>query len=138
MQAEVPLDAQWQGRLSIVVQSTPAQTLTAHFDLQGTAQNGSLALTSALGSTLARMQWTSDTAILHANGETVQFDSLNALVHHATGTELPIASLFAWLKGIPSDAPGWTADLSALPNGRLSAQRMEPHTPALLKIILDR
>lgn len=138
MHSEARLDAQWQGRLSIVVQSTPVQTLTAHFDLQGTAQNGSLALTTALGSTLARLQWTSETAILHAKGETVQFESLSALVHHATGTELPIASLFSWLRGVPSETPGWTADLSALPNGRLSAQRMEPHTPAHLKIILDR
>lgn len=138
LRTDAPSDAQWQGRLSILVQSAPVQTFTANFDLQGDAHNGSLALSSALGSTLARLQWTHDTATLHAHGETLQFDSLDALVHHATGTDLPVASLFTWLGGNASDAPGWSADLSDIANGRLSAQRTGPPAPASLKIILDR
>lgn len=138
LRTDAPSDAQWQGRLSILVQSTPVQTFTANFDLQGDADNGSLALSSALGSTLARLQWTHNTATLQARGETLQFDSLDALVRHATGTDLPVASLFAWLGGNASCAPGWSADLSDVANGRLSAQREGPPAPASLKIILDR
>ena len=138
IRTDAPSDAQWQGRLSILVQSTPVQTFTANFDLQGDANIGSLALSSTLGNTLARLQWTHDTATLQARGETLQFDSLDALVRHATGTDLPVASLFAWLGGNPSDAPGWSADLSDVANGRLSAQREGPPAPASLKIILDR
>jgi len=132
------LGPQWQGRLSILVQSTPVQALSANFDLQGDTQSGSLTFTSPLGSTLARLQWDKETALLQANGETQQFTSLDALVRHATGTDLPIASLFSWLNGAASDAPGWKANLSDLSNGRISAQRTEPYTPATLKIILDR
>lgn len=133
-----PPSPHWQGRLSIQVQSNPVQAFSASFDLQGNIQSGSLTLSTALGSTLARMVWDKGTASLQANGMAQQFDSLDALVQHATGTDLPIASLFSWLNGVASDAPGWKADLNDLPNGRLNAQRLEPYTPANLKVILDR
>lgn len=128
----------WQGRLSIQVGSTPAQSLTAVFELQGNAQAGNLTLVSPLGTTIANMQWTAQSAQLRANGESREFVSLDALVRHITGTDLPIDSLFAWLNGSPAPALGWRADLHDLDNGRLSAQRFTPYTPATLKIILDR
>ncbi|MEN9467504.1 MAG: hypothetical protein RL081_1505, partial [Pseudomonadota bacterium] len=46
--------AHWQGRLALKVYSTPVQAMTANFELQGSAQAGSLVLTTVLGSTLAR------------------------------------------------------------------------------------
>lgn len=136
-----PFDAQnphWQGRLAVRVESTPVQAFSADFDLQGSAQAGSMAFTSPLGSTLARLQWDADAATLQTTGEAQHFASLDALVWQATGTNLPIANLFLWLQGIESDTPGWQADLQDLPTGRLSARRLPPGTPAELKIILDR
>lgn len=131
-------DAHWQGRLSIQVESTPFQNLTAVFDLQGNAQSGSLNLASPLGTTMASLQWTSQSARLQANGESRDFPSLDALVRHVTGTDLPVDSLFSWLQGIPAPALGWQANLHDLGIGRLSAQREAPYTPATLKIVLDR
>lgn len=127
----------WQGRLSLRVHSQPEQAFSAHFDLQGNPHNGALRLTTPLGTALADMQWTADTATLQTSGTVQQFGSLPALVHQVTGTDLPVASLFAWLQGIDSPAPGWQVDLSSLSAGRLNAQRMPPDTPADLKIILE-
>lgn len=128
----------WQGRLSIQVEKQSNQGLSAQFDLQGSANAGSLTLTTPLGTTLANLQWDEKSARLRANGESREFLSLDALVQHVTGTDLPIESLFSWLQGIPAPALGWQADLNGLNEGRLSARRQEPFTPATLKIILDR
>lgn len=136
--AIVDPSAHWQGRLSIQVESTPIQSLTAVFDLQGNAQSGSLSLASPLGTTMANLQWTALSARLQANGESRDFSSLDALIRHVTGTDLPVDSLFSWLQGIPAPALGWQPDLHDLGIGRLSAQRAVPYTPATLKIILDR
>jgi outer membrane lipoprotein LolB len=54
-----------------------------------------------------------------------------------TGTDLPVASLFAWLRGQAEEAPGWQVDLKELPAGRLQARHIE-EVQAELKIILER
>jgi outer membrane lipoprotein LolB len=131
-------NAHWQGRLAVKVYSTPVQAFSADFDLQGSAQAGTLVFSSPLGSTVARLQWNARSAQLQTTGEPRYFDSLDALTRQATGTELPIASLFAWLQGSAPDTPGWQVDLQNLPNGRLSAQRLPPATPAELTILLER
>lgn len=128
----------WQGRMALKVQSTPPQAFAADFDLQGNAQAGSLAFTSPLGNTLARLQWDGSAAVLHSGGQSQHFDSLDALTRHTLGTELPIASLFSWLQGTAIDTPGWQADLHNLPTGRLEARRLTSDAPAELKIILER
>ena len=130
--------SQWQGRLALKVQSTPPQALSANFDLQGNAQNGSLALSTALGSTLASMQWGPGFAMLQTTVEPTQFESLPALVRHVTGTDVPINNLFHWLRGETSEAPGWEVDYSDLNQGRLTARRTGSQGDAELKIILDR
>ncbi|OGB28058.1 MAG: hypothetical protein A3F78_13070 [Burkholderiales bacterium RIFCSPLOWO2_12_FULL_61_40] len=128
----------WQGRLALKIQSTPAQAFSADFDLHGSAQAGGLAFFTPLGSTIARLQWNADAAVLQTNGEPQHFESLVALTRYTTGTDLPIASLFSWLQGTDLPTPGWEADLSSLPSGRLSARRLGPDAPAELKIILER
>lgn len=128
----------WQGRLAVKVYSTPVQAFSADFDLQGSARAGTLIFSSPLGSTVARLQWDAQSAQLQTTGAPQYFDSLNALTRQATGTELPIASLFAWLQGNEPPTPGWQVDLHNLPNGRLSAQRLPPETPADLTILLER
>lgn len=130
--------AYWQGRLALTVQSTPVQAFSANFELQGNAQTGSLVLSTMLGSTLARIEWTDTTATLVSGNDTRAFDSLPTLLRHTVGTDLPVASLFAWLQGQAATAPEWEADLTQLDQGRLNAKRTSVVNPAELKIILDQ
>jgi outer membrane lipoprotein LolB len=135
------LDAQnhWQGRMAIKVLSSPPQAFSADFELDGQGDAGTLALLSPLGITVAQMQWAPGMAQLRHGGELRQFDSLAALALQATGTELPVAALFDWLRGTATPAPGWDADLSQLPEGRLQAYRSADSAPAVeLKIRLER
>jgi outer membrane lipoprotein LolB len=129
---------QWQGRLALRVASTPPQAFSSDFDLQGNAVNGSLTLSTTLGSTLARMQWAPGFATLYTGGESAQFESLSALVHHVTGTDIPIDALFRWLQGEDTDTSGWKTDFANLAQGRLTARHAAPQGDTELKIILDR
>ncbi len=130
-----PQEQYWQGRLSLNEDGPPAQSFSASFELRGQESEGSLVLYTALGTTLARIQWSAASSSLQTVGEPQIFDSLGTLVRHLTGTDLPITTLFSWLKGEQAVAQGWEADLSALANGRLRAQRMLPH--ADLRVILE-
>lgn len=130
-------NAHWQGRLAVKVYSKPVQAFAANFDLTGRPDKGELLLTSPVGTTLARMQWDVGTATLTANGEKRMFGSLQELARKATGTDLPVASLFAWLQGKEEAAPGWQVDLSDISNGRLQAHHTE-EVEADLKIILEQ
>lgn len=118
--------------------SDPVQAFSADFELRGDPQAGSLSFFSPLGNTLARLEWSASTAVLQTGAEQQHFASLAALTRHATGSELPVASLFAWLQGVASDAQGWTADLQNVSTGRLRAWRVQPDPPVELTIILER
>lgn len=133
-----PNNSYWQGRLALTVRSDPVQSFSANFELSGTPQAGELAFFSPLGTTVARLQWGEDGAVLQASGQTQQFDSLDALTLHATGAVLPVASLFAWLRTESPDTPGWQVDLQGLADGRLNARRFAPEPVAELKILLER
>ena len=130
-------DMHWQGRIAVKVFSKPVQAFSASFELQGRPSQGELVLISPLGTTLAHMLWTPDSASLITSGNEQHFDSLQNLARTTTGADLPVASLFAWLRGQPEDAAGWQADLSELPDGRITAIHLE-EVRAELKIILDR
>lgn len=130
-------NSHWQGRLALKINSTPVQAFAADFELQGSAQAGSLVFTTPLGSTLARLHWSTHEATLQTTGEPQHFASLDALTRQATGTELPIASLFSWLQGRDLPTPGWEADLRELPSGRLSARQVGQGPLAEFRIILD-
>jgi len=127
----------WSGRIALRIDSEPAQSFAAGFDLRGNAQRGELALYSPLGATLARLQWSVGTAELAWNGQRRSFDSIDALTRQAVGTELPIASLFNWLSGQDSHAEGWSADLGGLGEGKLVAQRTAPAPAVTLRLVLD-
>ncbi len=118
--------------------SQQGQFFSASFELTGTAQSGQLSLISPLGSVLAALNWTDSTAQLRSNGELRSFNSLDALVLHATGAAIPVATLFSWLAGVEAQAPGWHADLSRLSNGRLVARRFEPLPAAELRLVIER
>ncbi len=131
------LRSQWSGRLALRIDSEPAQSLHAAFDLRGNARSGELSLYSPLGSTLARMVWAPGQAQLHWDGQQRQFDSIGSLTREATGTELPIASLFEWLAGRDSQAEGWSADLRTLAQGKLTAERSQPAPTVQLRLVIE-
>lgn len=130
-------ESHWQGRLAVKVFSKPVQAFSASFDLQGNPTKGTLLLSSPMGTTLARIQWDAGSAILIANGRQQGFDSLQELALQVTGADIPVASLFAWLRGQAEAVPGWQVDLAEIPDGRLQARHTE-EVQSELKIILDR
>jgi outer membrane lipoprotein LolB len=129
--------AHWQGRLAVKVFGKPVQAFSADFELQGSPEQGTLILTSPLGTTLAHMQWAAGSAVLIAQGKEQRFNSIQELAQKAMGADLPITSLFAWLEGRNEPAEGWEADLQELPQGRIQARHIE-EVQAELKIVLER
>jgi outer membrane lipoprotein LolB len=127
---------EWQGRLSLRIQSEPVTSMSAGFLLRGEPGHGRLDLYSPLGTTLASLRWTPHDVQLQQGGQLQRFDSLDALTEQATGAALPVNVLFDWLNGIPSLSPGWQADLSQLPRGLLIAHRVSPTPTVQLRIKL--
>ena len=134
----VDANAYWSGRMAIRVLKDPPESLSAGFELQGSAKAGEMVLLSPIGTTLARLDWTPQGAHLAQGQQQVSSPSLQKLGARLTGTELPIAALFERLAGRPAEAPGWQVDLSAHAQGRISAERREPSPGAVLRIALDR
>ena len=128
----------WSGRLALQLQSTPPQSWSASFELQGSAEQGQMTLLSPIGTTLARLSWTPQVALLEQGQDKTESSNLQSLSQRLTGTDLPIAALFEWLEGKAADVPGWQVDFSAHPEGRLTARRSTPAPEAVLRILLDR
>lgn len=129
---------EWSGRLAIQVLKDPPESLSAHFELQGSAQSGQMVLLSPIGTSLARLQWQAEYARLEQGQEQVVGTSLQNLAARLTGTDLPIGALFDWLAGRPSEASGWQVDLSSHAQGRITAERRLPAPVTVLRIVLDR
>ena len=132
-----PVTGPWSGRMALQVQDQASQSFSASFELKGTARSGELSLFSPLGGTLAVLAWQPGAATLNSNGQIRQFDSLEALVAHVTGSAIPVAALFDWLRGIDTPVPGWHTDLSQLAQGRVAAKRLEPTPEADLRLVLE-
>ena len=128
----------WRGRLALQVEDNPSQSFSAGFELRGRAEAGELMLYNPLGGTLAALRWAPGSATLRSGDRERQFDSIDALVAGATGTAIPVASLFDWLSGSNTVVNGWEADLSQLAQGRLRARRMTPPPVADLRVALDK
>jgi outer membrane lipoprotein LolB len=136
-----PVDAQngpWSGRLALQVEDKPGDSFSAGFELKGNAGAGELTLYSPLGGTLAQLSWGQGSATLRTGSETRQFPSVDSLIAHATGTPIPVAALFDWLRGTATRVPGWRPDLTQLGQGRLFAKRLEPRPEADLRLVLER
>jgi outer membrane lipoprotein LolB len=129
----------WSGRMALQVEDNQSQSFSASFQLKGDARTGELTLFNPLGGTLAELSWAPGAATLRSSsGPAQEFQSVGALVAHATGSALPVAALFDWLRGTNTPVAGWQADLSQLERGRLRAQRLHPTPPADLRVVLDR
>lgn len=128
----------WRGRLAVQVESDQFRSFAAGFELTGSAAAGELTLFTPLGNTAAVLAWSAGAAVMRSNGETRHFQSLDALIKQAVGTEIPVAALFAWLAGDNLAVAGWSADLSHHADGRITARRTEPAPPAELRLVLEK
>jgi outer membrane lipoprotein LolB len=134
-----PKNNLWMGRISLQIQSEPAQSFSASFELKGRAERGELTLISPLGNVLGILRWTPLEATLDSGNQQVQrFSSVDALMAQATGAAVPLSALFAWLQGDNANVSGWSADLSRHSEGRISAKRAQPAPQAELRVILDQ
>jgi outer membrane lipoprotein LolB len=127
----------WSGRLSLNIDSQPAQTFAALFELRGSPQTGELTLSTPIGSTLAQLRWSPGEAVLRNGSQTRRYGSVDALVEAATGAAIPVAALFGWLAGRDERVPGWRPDLSQVGAGRLRALRESPEPQADLRIVFE-
>ena len=135
--AQAPSDKQWQGRLSVTVQSDPPRNMSAGFSLDGDARQGELNLFSPLGTTLATLQWNPAATQWLQGSQQRRYDSMAHLTEETTGAALPMDAMFDWLQGKATASPGWQADLSALNQGTLIARRLSPEPLVVLRIKLD-
>ena len=128
----------WSGRLSLTVETQPPQRFYAGFTLEGNASAGALTLTSPLGNTLAALRWQPGRAeLIQGNGQAQTYASLDSLTARVTGAPIPVRALFGWLHGQNQAISGWQADLSALGQGRLTAQRFSPAPAVQLHMAVD-
>lgn len=134
---QTPSTKQWQGRISVTVESDPPRNMSASFSLDGDARQGELNLFSPLGTTLATLQWNPSTTQWLQGGQQRRFDSMAHLTEETTGAALPMDAMFDWLEGRATPSPGWQADLSALNQGSLVAKRVSPEPFVILRIKLD-
>lgn len=128
----------WSGRIGVQIQSQPPQSMGAAFELQGSAERGELLLLSPIGSTVAQLVWTPQTADLRQGERQWSSANLDDLTTQLTGTALPIAALFDWLSGQATSPAGWQVDLSQWPQGRIQAERQSPAPAVQLKVLLER
>ncbi len=131
----------WRGRLAVRIEpeQAPPQAFSAGFELLGDAKTGQLTLFTPLGSTAAALSWSAQTAVMRtSNGDVRYFESLDALISQALGTEIPVAALFAWLAGDLITVAGWQADLSQHADGRITARRTAPTPLAELRLVLEK
>src|SRR5574343_306916 len=128
----------WRGRLALRIDSEPAQSFSAGFELSGRPAQGELLLFSPLGTTLGQLRWSPQSAVWTHDGQTQSFNSVEALALQATGAALPVTHLFGWLDGQASPVPGWMVDLSQREDGRLIARRSTPIPTVELRLVLER
>ena len=135
--AALPGEDFWSGRLAMTVQSDPPQSFSAGFDLRGTPDAGELQLTSPLGTSLATVVWQPGLAEMRQGGQVTRRGSLDELTAELSGTPVPVAALFGWLRGQAGDVPGWQADLTHQPEGRITARRISPMPTAELRVVVQ-
>lgn len=128
----------WSGRLGLQVESEPPQNYQAAFELQGSAAAGELTLFGPLGGVLAQLQWDAQQATLVRGEQRWQHRNVDLLMQQLVPDAVPLASLFDWLQGRQTPDASWHVDLSALPEGRVLAQRLQPLPRAQLRVVLDR
>ena len=144
------------GRLSVRVEGqggAAARSLSAAFELQGDAQNGSLNLATPLGTVLAQARWAPRQVVLSTPQGQSNFTDLDALTREVLGETVPLPALFDWLRGRPWPGAastalipateagfqqlGWAVNLARFDKATVTAQREQ--APAVtVRAVLDR
>jgi outer membrane lipoprotein LolB len=148
--------SRFSGRMAIRVDASATQGVQAgsfSFDLVGSPTAGQFSATSPLGTLLARVTWQANEARVEANGEADRFASLEAAMGEfgqraGLRMALPVAALFAWLRGEPlagtasTATPegfsqlGWRINTAQARDGRIQADWPGPPA-ATLRVVLD-
>ena len=150
--APPPVAGLLTGRMALKVDATaasPAQSLSAGFELAGDDRQGQLRLLSPLGTQLAEARWAPGQAQLRDSQGLREFADLAELARQALGEAVPLAALPHWLAARPWPAEaatpqdqgfaqlGWTIDTREAASGRILALRTS--APAIrLLVQLDR
>jgi outer membrane lipoprotein LolB len=129
------------GRLSVQVAANgrhAARSVSAAFELRGTAEHGELDLSGPLGQTVARARWSPGRAALLTSDGERSFADLESLAEEALGERLPLGAVVDWLHGRPwPGAPsrpatqgfeqlGWSVSLARAAEGLIVAERSAP------------
>ena len=128
------------GRINIQTEATQtqaAQVFAAQFALRGSATQGSLAVHSPLGTTLAELHWQPGLAQLFQGETPQQYPSVPAMMQALTGSSLPMPLLFDWLQGKASTSDDWQVDLSRYSSGIIAASQTQTTPPPQVRIRLD-
>jgi outer membrane lipoprotein LolB len=134
------------GRLLVKVDAgpqSPAQSMSASFELSGDEHHGQLVLLSPLGTRVADARWGPAGVSLSGPDGVRNYPDLPSLARDTLGEDVPMAALTHWLAGQPwPEAPsaatdhgftqlGWVIDLSRwAEQAQVEARRSEP--PAVL------
>lgn len=130
----------WEGRMSVKLDAhldLAAEGISFAFDLQTQGDQGTLALSTPLGTQMALIRWTAQEAILSNAEGTHTYPDLESLSDALLGEALPLHALTHWLDGRPAtDRPhqplatsagfeqdGWQIDLSGFERDLLVARR---------------
>jgi outer membrane lipoprotein LolB len=136
--AQAPASDRLTGRISVQVDASSGKATagSASFELSGGPEAGVLELTSPLGAVVARAQWQPGLARLQTPEQEREFPDLDELTRELLGEPVPVAALFAWLRGEPwaaaSSVPmpggfeqlGWRIDLTRKLERVLVAKRL--------------
>ena len=143
------------GRLSVRVDEpdmTQSRNVSAAFDLSGDAQRGELALSTPLGTLMARARWQPGAVALSTPQGDTRHADLASLTREVLGEELPVAAMFDWLRGRPwpdaASAPlaapaegfsqlGWNVDLARFADALVVARRTQQPL-VTVRVKLDR
>ncbi|MDE2047072.1 MAG: outer membrane lipoprotein LolB [Betaproteobacteria bacterium] len=153
--AVIPSMLQAKGRISAVSTAPDGQVQQVHgsFELHIDGDSGQLMLLTPLGSTVAVLAWSHDSALLkRASGAIEPFASARDMIERTLGTPLSPNMLRAWLYGSPIEGVavdsigpghfsqlGWDVSYERGDDGRvkrLLISRTLPQ-PAQLRLALD-
>ena len=101
--APPPAGPMLSGRLSVRVDGQPDKSVSAGFELFGTAERGSLLLTGPLGTGAAKATWQPGEALLQSGGSTQRHTDLDSLGQAALG-ECQVGGLLGLLQLAIGDA----------------------------------
>lgn len=87
------------GRLAVRIDAQPPRSLSAGFELSGSAERGQLVLSGPLGATAAQARWAPGEAVLLSGDQRQDYPDLDTLAVEVLGERIPIAALFDWLRG---------------------------------------